>query len=166
MTAWTINIVLKSSRVGQLQLYQQFLINVAQNVGLDYNLVGLRKRCSRVTLYRSPHVFKKAKESFGVKLYHQMIVLRGVQNFSFISQVLKFKPVDVNCKIVGELSAQTKTWSRQARFLHFRGMARRTNDWFGSESGCVGRQRSTPVLLHDREFRVGSLQKRVTYGSF
>lgn len=78
---------LKSINKKILHFYINFLKNIYIKLNIKFNIVMLPIKTKRITLLRSPHVFKKSREQFQITSYTSLICIK---NFNFSTQLLKF----------------------------------------------------------------------------
>ncbi len=83
-----------------LVLYVNYLKKNFNQWGLTYSIIGCPKTTKRITLLKSPHVNKKAKETFETHTYKQVF---SFSNHSKILEILSFisknKSHSINIKI-------------------------------------------------------------------
>lgn len=64
-----IQLIIKSINKRSLVLYQTFLVKIFSKININYKLISLPKKIKRITLLKSPHVNKSAREQFEIKTY-------------------------------------------------------------------------------------------------
>jgi small subunit ribosomal protein S10 len=94
------SLVLKSSYKEILKIYSTYLKLGLQKQKINFSLVGLPKKKKIITLLRSPHVNKKAKDQFEKIEYRFLFQIKNNFNNSFLSQLLKNKPASISIKIL------------------------------------------------------------------
>ena len=94
-------LVLKSSSKKSLIFYVSFLKNIFIKLNLkDITFFSFKRKIIRITLLKSPHVYKKAKEQFEIKYYKVLITLKNITiNSNFIKYLLLNKPKSINVKL-------------------------------------------------------------------
>ncbi len=92
---------LKSNFKKTLELYTYYLEKQLKSTNVDFKLVRLPKRIKRLTILKSPHVNKKARDQYEIRTYSLTFVI--TKNFQDLSGLLKFvlsnKPALINAKI-------------------------------------------------------------------
>lgn len=76
-----------------LTAYSNYLMDNSSKFGIKVSRVGLPKIEKKITVLKSPHVFKKSKEQFKFVIYKTLFILRGDQNNiqSFLKST-KYRP--------------------------------------------------------------------------
>jgi ribosomal protein S10 len=100
----SIEIKLKSCCQTSLSFYSNVLKSFLESQGFSITLIALPVRYKRLTLLRSPHVYKKAKEQFESRIYSLFLKITCDKNDNFLVQSkLKFlllnKPKSILLKI-------------------------------------------------------------------
>jgi ribosomal protein S10 len=95
-------IYLKAIKPQIIEIYSKFLETTSSKAGLVFIKQGMPQRIRKVSLYRSPHVHKKAKDHFEVRSYQVLIVIKGENSLNVVSNLLKMKPIDIVCKLTVE----------------------------------------------------------------
>lgn len=94
-----LQIKLKAINKESLFLYKTFLLNVLTKLNIQYNITSLPSTVKRITLLKSPHVHKKAREQFEILTQKALINVKS----NIEPQMLKFllinKPKTVKLKI-------------------------------------------------------------------
>ncbi len=92
---------LKSNFKKTLELYTFYLEKNLKSTSVDFKLVRLPKKIKRLTILKSPHVNKKAREQYEIRTYSLTFVI--TKQFQDISGLLKFllsnKPALINAKL-------------------------------------------------------------------
>ncbi len=92
---------LKSNFKKTLELYTFYLEKNLKSTEVDFKLVRLPKKIKRLTLLKSPHVNKKARDQYEIRTYSLTFVI--TKQFQDISGLLKFllsnKPALINAKL-------------------------------------------------------------------
>lgn len=94
-----IFVTIKSFKSKLLTFYCIFLTNLLKKVKLKYSLISLPKKKKKITLLKSPHVHKKAREQFELKLYKKTLFIDNYNNFLHIKHLLINKPKLLNITI-------------------------------------------------------------------
>lgn len=87
---------IKSLNKQSTLLYQKFLKNILKTTNISYSLFNLPIKRKRITLLKSPHVNKTAREQFEIKHYGYVLQIKEKISFSLIKLMLLNKPKTVN----------------------------------------------------------------------
>ena len=90
---------IKSVNKESLYLYQIFLKNIFQKLQINYSLYNLPTKKKRITLLKSPHVNKTAREQFEIKNYRAVIQLNTLLKPTILKFILLNKPKTVTINI-------------------------------------------------------------------
>ena len=94
-----LKIKVKSINCAALKAYLIFLSSILEKKQINYSIINLPKKIKRITLLKSPHVYKKAREQFQIVKNSKLIYIKNKIN----NQILKFlminKPKIVALKI-------------------------------------------------------------------
>jgi len=84
----------KSLNKEALFLYQEFLKNIFDKVNITAQVCYLPVKKKRITLLKSPHVNKTAREQFEIKSYKFILDISSetVVNVNVLKQILLNKP--------------------------------------------------------------------------
>ncbi len=95
-------IKIKSSCNYTLKAYTFYLESVLKNLSIDYSIFNLPKKEEKLTLLKSPHVYKKAKEQFKLSTYKAIISINGFDNNDTLNKLVPFlinKPKAIFIKV-------------------------------------------------------------------
>jgi ribosomal protein S10 len=92
-------IVIKSSCNYTLKAYCFYLGSTFKNLNLNYSFFFLPKEEKKITLLKSPHVYKKAKEQFKLSLFKVIISIEEDKNLNKLVPFLINKPKAISIKI-------------------------------------------------------------------
>ncbi len=97
------NIVLSSFCYITLNSYIHFVKTLLINKNIKFSVTLLPKQEKKITLLRSPHVFKKSKEQFKISTFKVLIVLK--ENISSdlskdLNYILINKPKSISLKVI------------------------------------------------------------------
>jgi len=92
-------IIIKTFNLRVLKLYTHFLKKVFHGSDIRFSIFYLPCAKKRITLLKSPHVDKTAREQFEVKYYKLCLVLKSISRFSILKWVLLNKPSVLMVKI-------------------------------------------------------------------
>lgn len=99
-----VQLDLRSFKKELLKVYLIFLIQLIQKLKLKYFIVSPPKRIKKITLLKSPHVHKKAREQFQFCLYKKTVHLKDLRDLNYLNHVLINKPklININVKFKGK----------------------------------------------------------------
>lgn len=92
-------IKIKSLHKDSLNLYKNFLSKTLQSIRINFSICNLPKKKNRITLLKSPHVNKSAREQFEIKYYSTVIQLDDDINHKILEILLINKPKSVSVSI-------------------------------------------------------------------
>lgn len=79
-----------------LFLYITFLKTIFRKINLlEYKIISLPYKKKRITLLKSPHVNKKAREQFEIRVYKTIISFNFSKNYIFLNYILINKPKNI-----------------------------------------------------------------------
>lgn len=85
-------IKIKSTNIRLLNLYSFFIQKVLKKCNMTFNRITFKKT-KRYTLLKSPHVYKKAREQFFLKIYKQTILIKKISlNLKYLHFLILNKP--------------------------------------------------------------------------
>lgn len=90
---------LKSLHKDSLNLYKNFLSKTLQSIKINFSICNLPKKKNRITLLKSPHVNKSAREQFEIKYYSTVIQLNDYINHKILEILLVNKPKSVSVSV-------------------------------------------------------------------
>jgi ribosomal protein S10 len=86
-----IKIELSCSFQGPIKLYFNYLRKFFKTKKVQFSIISLPTRTKKITLLKSPHVFKKAKEHFENRTYKKVIVVDNI-NINILKTILMNRP--------------------------------------------------------------------------
>jgi len=89
----------RSNKLYLLEIYLAFFEKLGNQFSFKVKKKMLPTNISKFSLYKSPHVNKKAKDHYQTKWYNSVLILDNVNNVSIIKQALKNKPIELTCKL-------------------------------------------------------------------
>jgi ribosomal protein S10 len=92
-------IKIKSLHRDSLNLYINFLTKTLQSIKINFSICNLPKKKNRITLLKSPHVNKSAREQFEIKYYSTAIQLNDNINQKILETLLVNKPKSVSVSV-------------------------------------------------------------------
>jgi len=94
-----IRIRLQSYNLVSLNYFKKQLQLVSTNLGCDYSSINLPINKKKVTVLKSPHVNKKARDQYEILFFNHLVILRGLVHIhSICSQLQNIKSEDVSMK--------------------------------------------------------------------
>ncbi len=94
------NIILRSSCNYTLKTFCFYIESIFKKLNIDYSIFFLPKKEEKITLLKSPHVYKKAKEQFKLETYKVVIkVEKNTGKFNNIVPFLMNKPKSIFIKL-------------------------------------------------------------------
>ena len=94
-----IQLKIKSLDQQSLKLYLIKIHKILKILGIKYNTFNLPSKRQRITLLKSPHVNKKAREQFEIKKYSVMIQILSQEKFKILKLLSLNKPKTVTISI-------------------------------------------------------------------
>lgn len=82
-----------------LIIYNTFVIALLLKLKIYYSIQNLSTKIKKITLLRSPHVYKKAREQFEVRSYKAVIFIFHYHNNNLLKFLLLNKPSEINLSI-------------------------------------------------------------------
>jgi small subunit ribosomal protein S10 len=92
-------IKIKSLHRDSLNLYKKFLSKTLQSIKINFSICSLPIKRNRITLLKSPHVNKSAREQFEIKYYRVVIQLNEDINHKILETLLVNKPKSVSISV-------------------------------------------------------------------
>jgi small subunit ribosomal protein S10 len=99
-----LQIRINSFKLNNLNTYIKFLEKLLKIFNIYYSKISVPTKIKRITILKSPHVFKKAREQFELKVYTKNIIIKNVKNLNFLKNLLINKPkfININIKYIGK----------------------------------------------------------------
>lgn len=94
-----LNVKIKSIKKEILILYKIFLINILKKQNIEFSITYLPKKKKKITLLKSPHVYKKAREQFEIIKYSLIIKIYTNINSKLFNILITNKPTGIIMKI-------------------------------------------------------------------
>lgn len=95
----TIKLKLKSLDRISLDIYSLYLKNVLSTLNFTTSFCNLPKKRKIVTLLKSPHVNKSAREQFSMHIYSKIIIIKNSKNLNFLKFITANKPKHITLNI-------------------------------------------------------------------
>ncbi len=93
---------IKSSCNYTLKAYALYLESILKSLSLKYSIFYLPKEEQKLTILKSPHVYKKAKQQFKIETYKLIISVGQLENDQNLNKLVPFlinKPKAIFIKI-------------------------------------------------------------------
>jgi len=81
---------IKSSCNYTLKAYALYLESILKSLSLKYSIFYLPKEEQKLTILKSPHVYKKAKEQFKIETYKVIISVEQLENDQNLNKLVPF----------------------------------------------------------------------------
>ena len=91
-----IKLKLKSLDLISLNIYSFYLKKVFNQLNFTSSFCNLPKKRKFVTLLKSPHVNKAAREQFSMHTYFKIITIKNVNEFNFLKHITLNKPKHIS----------------------------------------------------------------------
>jgi small subunit ribosomal protein S10 len=92
-----VQLSIKSNYETVLAIYLFSLIQLLRLLNLEYKVVGLPTKKKVYSLLKSPHVNKKSKDQFGVRIYKKLVLVEGP--IANLREIIRKKPPVIQIKI-------------------------------------------------------------------
>ena len=86
-----LNIIIKSTNKG-INVYMTFLISILKKLNIKYKYIQIPILRKRLTLTKSPHVNKKAREQFELKIFKKTIIIYSKIKLELVKFLILNKP--------------------------------------------------------------------------
>jgi small subunit ribosomal protein S10 len=90
-----LQIKLKSLNKESITFYKIFIGKIFNSLNISFNWIDLPNKKKRITLLKSPHVNKSAREQFQVTTYKTLILVRSKISLNQLKLVVLNKPKTV-----------------------------------------------------------------------
>lgn len=94
-----VRIKLKAINKKILMNYEIALKSLLTKEEVIFSLFNLPSTRRRITILKSPHVYKKAREQFEITNYKIIIVIKNVKKEVILKQLLINKPRSIHCSL-------------------------------------------------------------------
>jgi len=95
-----IKLKLKSLDRVSLDIYSLYLKKILSNLNFANSCCNLPKKRKFITLLKSPHVNKSAREQFSMQIYSKIITIKNFKNPSFLEYILMNKPKHIQFNLI------------------------------------------------------------------
>lgn len=90
-------IKLKAINKKILTSYELVLKSLFMRKKITFSIFNLPSDRKRITVLKSPHVYKKAREQFEITHYKTIIIMKNVEKDVIVKQLVINKPRGINC---------------------------------------------------------------------
>lgn len=99
-----LQINIKSLNKKLLQIYTYFLKSLFKNYNLKFSVISNPIIKKRITLLKSPHVHKKAREQFELRIHKKTFFIKDFVPLENFNKILINKPklININIKHIGK----------------------------------------------------------------
>lgn len=99
------SIQLKALDKRSLTIYKNFIELIFKKLNVNFSIIYLPKKIKRITLLKSPHVYKKSKEQFQITVFKLFIKIKSKINFDVLKYVLLNKSSLIKIKLLKDTSS-------------------------------------------------------------
>lgn len=82
-----------------IHLYSDFISSLLNNTGANYSFYCLPTKKKKITLLKSPHVYKKSKEQFEKRNFKCIFFVSNNLNSNLLNYILINKPKSVSISL-------------------------------------------------------------------
>lgn len=94
-----IKIKIKSLDQESILLYKRFISEIISKLNLSFTISNMPCKKRRVTLLKSPHVNKKAREQFQITSYKTSFEIKSVVDIKILKYIILNKPKTVKVSL-------------------------------------------------------------------
>ena len=95
----TLQITVCSIDKTLLNIYLSFLENILKKLNLAYTSTNLPLKTKKITLLKSPHVHKKAREQFEIKKFKKLFTIKNFKISKSLIFIFLNKPKFIKIKV-------------------------------------------------------------------
>ena len=92
-------IKIKSLHKESVKLYINFLQKMLRKIKVNFSIIALPEKKNRVTLLKSPHVNKSAREQFEIRYYRTLLKIKSDIDHKTLELLLINKPKSVTISV-------------------------------------------------------------------
>ena len=92
-------IKIKSLHKESVKLYINFLQKMLRKIKVNFSIIALPEKKNRVTLLKSPHVNKSAREQFEIRYYRTLLKIKSDIDHKALELLLINKPKSVTVSV-------------------------------------------------------------------
>ena len=93
-------IEIKSVDKKTLTIYKKFFLKILIKLDICFNIINLPNKKKIITLLKSPHVNKKAREQFEHRIYKKRFLIKSNVNLKLLKVLTLIKPKNIKIKII------------------------------------------------------------------
>jgi len=82
-----------------LAIYLCFLHNIFKKLNIMYTSTNLPVETKKITLLKSPHVHKKAREQFEVRKFTKLFTFKNFKTYKYLLFIFLNKPKFIKIKV-------------------------------------------------------------------
>jgi small subunit ribosomal protein S10 len=94
-----LHIKLKSLNKESIKFYKTFITKIFNSLHISFKCIDLPNKKKRLTLLKSPHVNKSAREQFEVTTYKTLILIKDKISINQLKLIVLNKPKTVKINI-------------------------------------------------------------------
>lgn len=91
--------ILKSLDAKSIYLYKNFIVALLSTINIKYRVFHFPIKKKTVTLLKSPHVYKSAREQFEIRYYKMIVFIPKLSNSFVLNNLLINKPKNIQLRI-------------------------------------------------------------------
>lgn len=95
----TLQITICSIDKTLLGIYLTFLKNTFRKLNIVYTSTNLPLKIKKITLLKSPHVHKKAREQFEIKKFKKLFIIKNLKLSKYLIFIFLNKPKFIKIKV-------------------------------------------------------------------
>jgi len=97
-----IRLLISSKHKNLIEIFHNYidLVFRSKKIILEYKTLYLPIKIRKKTVLKSPHVFKRAKNTFEVRFYRKLFVFSSKFNINVLKYLLQKKPKSIQLKII------------------------------------------------------------------
>ena len=83
----------------KINIYLIFLLSILKKLNIKYKYIKIPLLSKKITLLKSPHVNKKAREQFELKIFKQTIIIYSHLKLKILKFLILNKPKFIKLKL-------------------------------------------------------------------
>ena len=95
-----VKLKLKSLDRISLDIYSLYLKKILSTLNFANSCCNLPKKRKLITLLKSPHVNKSAREQFSMHTYVKIITIKNFKNYNFLEYLLANRPKHIQFSLI------------------------------------------------------------------
>ena len=93
-----LNLIIKSTNKG-INIYSTFLISIFKKLKIQYKYIQTPILKKRITILKSPHVNKKAREQFELNIFKKILIIQSKIELKVLKFIILNKPKFIKLKL-------------------------------------------------------------------